>query len=231
MTQNQGRLLGHVTSAVAQGLPAWGLMLCCVKFSIILSLNLCFANEVQQNNSVWAQSLEPWLTLSLPSHCLPRTGSWPRIPAAWYPGPRPAYPLVRPALRPGATIGSKLLRVRPSWSAIALCSWLGPGWEWGQGQVPAPCRHEEEQGCGHPHPELAALWHIQQATQQGPLTHTQSRHREFLSMEVEIIWGSHICCGLEQQTLGKGILTSPPPARLLLNHFSLSSTNYVAGST
>ena len=40
---------------------------------------------------------------------------------------------------------------------------------WGKGQVHAPLHHEEEQGDGHPHPELAALRRIQRATQKGLL--------------------------------------------------------------
>ena len=43
--------------------------------------------------------------------------------------------------------------------------WVG----WGKGQVHAPLHHEEEQGDGHPHPELAALRRIQRATQKGLL--------------------------------------------------------------
>lgn len=113
----------------------------------------------------------------------------------------------------------KQLEVRPNWFAIALCSWLRSGWDGAR----VRCM---------PH-SIMKSWQLYGAFSR-PLkraSHSQSRYWEFLSMKVETTWGSHICCGLGQQTLGKATLPSPPPARLLLNHFVLSSTNYVAGST
>lgn len=109
----------------------------------------------------WCMS--PELTVSLPSHCLPTTGSWPLILTAWYPKPHPVYPLsALPWDQKPQAVGGEAQLIGHSPLLLA-----GVGVGWGKGQVHAPLHHEEEQGGGHPHPELAALRHIQQATQRG----------------------------------------------------------------
>lgn len=64
-------------------------------------------------------------------------------------------------LKPGAITRSHWLRERPT-SHVCLCSllvidiWLRVC----GGQMHVPCHQGEEQDCGHPNPEQAALWRI-----------------------------------------------------------------------
>lgn len=169
----------------------------------------------------WCMS--PELTVSLPSHCLPTTGSWPLILTAWYPKPHPVYPLsALPWDQKPQAVGGEAQLIGHS---PLLLAGVGVGW--------VRCMPHSIMKRNRAVVIPTQSWQLYGtfSRQLKGASRSQSRYWEFLSMKVETTWGSHICCGLGQQTLGKAILPSPPPARLLLNHFVLSSTNYVAGST
>lgn len=98
-------------------------------------------------------------------------------------------------------------------SATALCSWLGSRWECEEGQV---LHQGEEQACGHPNPELAALWRIQAENWAGA---SHSPPVEVLRISQQGSWnhfGATFLLWVGQQALKKGRLISPPPVRLLL---------------
>lgn len=128
-----------------QGLPAWDL---------ILSLNLCFESVLWSPMGKWPMSLELETSAhNLPSHCLPRTASLPLLPAPWCPTHLSGLPWDWEP-QPGHIDWE---RGPYPMSATALCSWVGTRWGCEEG----PVLHQgEEQGCGHPNPELAALWWI-----------------------------------------------------------------------
>lgn len=101
-------------------------------------------------------------SVSSPTSCPLILGHWFLIPGVL--GPAQTTPLSC-TLKPGAITRSHWLRERPK-SHVCFCPlllidiWLVVC----GGQMHAPCHQEEKQGCGHPHPELAALWWIQQAS-------------------------------------------------------------------
>lgn len=98
-------------------------------------------------------------TVSPPTAC-PELVFGHLIPAPWCPRPHSSSPVSH---LPLAT-RSHGSRKRPTFH-VCHCTLLLDG-VWGgcgEGQVHAPHLLREEKGCGPPHPELAATWHLWQA--------------------------------------------------------------------
>lgn len=192
-----------------RGLPAWDL---------IWSLNLCFKSVLWSSMGQWCVSLELEAGRSLFSHCLPRTDSWALIYSlvSWAP---PRLPPCQPCPLTRSHNQLTLIGAEAHIPGLPLPSALG--WRLGGsvGRVrctPMPSMARARLYSSQPRADSTVV--NSAGNSAGASQPLPSQVLEFLSMKVKISWGSHIYCGLGQQTLKEGSLTSPPPARLLLYH-------------